>query len=285
MPPECCGGFISRLHLVVYAVPTFKDQLDWGSGNSCWVFFLPLMKIVFPAISTGFERCCLLCLGIDTEGLFSVWFILFNLPFPQLLLLFYTKVFTKEASVFLTVIPDPSWLGSCCNSEAPVTLSGPFPGLQVMSGIALSSEKKKGGKHACFFFPLSAQWPLELMGFELVLAQKMRACRLWEYPPAFWHRWWCDDSKVIQRDSAEGDPSLLPDITFNQAASALRFGHSDRHGRCLKVQCVKFSKEARLKACFVFRALSGGLPGGASWRLTRNKALAFCIFLYWWELF
>lgn len=92
-------------------------------------------------------------------------FILFNLPFPQLLLLFYTKVFTKEASVFLTVIPDPSWLGSCCNSEAPVTLSGPLPGLQVMSGIALSSEKKKGGKHACFFFlcqhnGLSSWWAL-----------------------------------------------------------------------------------------------------------------------------
>lgn len=113
--------------------------------------------------------CCLLCLCIDTEGLFSVWFILglylFNLPFPQLLLLFYTKVFTKEASVFLTVIPDPSWLGSCCNSEAPVTLSGPLPGLQVMSGIALSSEKKKGGKHACFFFlcqhnGLSSWWAL-----------------------------------------------------------------------------------------------------------------------------
>lgn len=71
------------------------------------------------------------------------------------------------------------------------------------------------------------------MGFELVLAQETRAFTLWEDPPAFWHHWWCDDSKVIQQDAAEGDSSLVPDITFNQMASAMHFSHSDLLGKCL----------------------------------------------------
>lgn len=106
MPPECCGSFASHLHLLLYGVLVFKDQLDSGSGISCFLFFFAVHESCFSCSAHWVLEVLHLCLSIDTERLFSVLFILFNLPFPQLLLLLYTKVFTKEASVFLTVPPD-----------------------------------------------------------------------------------------------------------------------------------------------------------------------------------
>lgn len=145
--------FMRFLHL--------KIKLDSGSGINCWfiVFFVFVFAPhescfscsiywvlqVLPPLFKSRYRGLVFCLVYFR-------FILFNLPFPQLLLLFYTKVFTKEASVFLTVIPDLSLLGSCCNFEASVTLSRPSPGLQLMSGIALSPEKKKDGETRLFLF-------------------------------------------------------------------------------------------------------------------------------------
>lgn len=92
-------------------------------------------------------------------------FVLFNLASLQLLLLLYAKVLTKDAGVFLTVVPDPAWLDSCCNSEAPLALNGPSQASRWWVELLCHPKRKREGNTPVSFFlcqhnGLSSWWAL-----------------------------------------------------------------------------------------------------------------------------
>lgn len=92
-------------------------------------------------------------------------FVLFNLASLQLLLLFYAKVLTKDAGVFLTVVPDPAWLDSCWNSEAPLALNGPSQASRWWVELLCHPKRKREGNTPVSFFlcqhnGLSSWWAL-----------------------------------------------------------------------------------------------------------------------------